>query len=423
MGASEELESNLGMSVARKELLGEGSVTLSAERYVTRDDSQSGFPMVSLGDETIFKVESGGTPKSDVPEYWNGGIAWATLVDLPASDFITEITSTVRTISDAGLKGSSAKMLPVNSILVSSRATIGRIAINRVPLATNQGFKNIVIADETKALAEYVALAVTRLVPTMQSWATGGTFAEISKSKFCELGIPLPPLEVQREIVAEIEGYQRVIDGARAVLDNYRPHIPVDPEWPKLELSEVTTKITDGTHKTPIYTDSGVPFWRVTDITKSNTSKKFISEDEHQELVRRCHPEKGDVLYSKNGTIGVAKLVDWDFDFSIFVSLALLKPKHDLLSPRYLECFLNSSDAMHQARARSKSGTVTNLHLVDIRTIKIPLPTLVDQQTIVAEIEAEQALVNGNRDLITRFENKIDAAIGRVWGEAKGDAA
>tara|TARA_R110002049_G_scaffold309165_1_gene517801 strand:- start:199 stop:639 length:441 start_codon:yes stop_codon:yes gene_type:complete len=121
----------------------------------------------------------------------------------------------VRTISEAGLKGSSAKLLPVNSVLVSSRATIGRIAINRVPLATNQGFKNIIIANKTKAVAEYVALAVTRLVPTMQSWATGGTFAEISKSKFCELEIPLPPLEVQREIVAEVEGYQQKIEVAK----------------------------------------------------------------------------------------------------------------------------------------------------------------------------------------------------------------
>lgn len=214
-GGGEGLESNLGFAVARSELLAEGSVTLSAERYVTREAGQSGFPMVSLGDESIFKIESGGTPKSDVAEYWNGGIPWATLVDLPASNFITEISDTVRTISDAGLKGSSAKMLPTNSVLVSSRATIGRIAINRVPLATNQGFKNIVIADATRALPEYVALAVTRLVPTMQSWATGGTFAEISKSKFCELEIPLPPLEVQREIVAEVEGYQSKIEEAK----------------------------------------------------------------------------------------------------------------------------------------------------------------------------------------------------------------
>ncbi|MNS28573.1 putative type I restriction enzymeP M protein [compost metagenome] len=224
-GGGEILESSIGFSVLRSDILAEGSVTLSAERYVTRDGTQSGFPMVSLGDKAIFKVEAGGTPKSDVPEYWNGDIAWATLVDLPATNFITEISGTARTISEAGLRGSSAKMLPVNSVLVSSRATIGRIAINRIPLATNQGFKNIVIVDHTRALAEYVALAVTRLVPTMQSWATGGTFAELSKSKFCELEIPLPPLEVQREIVAEVEGYQQEMEAAKAELDRLRSEV------------------------------------------------------------------------------------------------------------------------------------------------------------------------------------------------------
>ena len=74
----------------------------------------------------------------------------------------------------------------------------------------------------------------------MEAWATGGTFKEISKSKFCQLGIPLPPLPVQKEIVAEIEGYQKVIDGARAVVDNYHPHISVDPDWPLVNLGEIS---------------------------------------------------------------------------------------------------------------------------------------------------------------------------------------
>ncbi len=75
-----------------------------------------------------------------------------------------------------------------------------------------------------------------------------GTFNEISKSKFCELQIPLPPLEVQKEIVAEIEGYQKVIDGARAVLDNYRPHIPIHPDWPMVELAKICTNHSRQAH-------------------------------------------------------------------------------------------------------------------------------------------------------------------------------
>jgi type I restriction enzyme M protein len=256
-----------------------------------------------------------------------------------------------------------------------------------------------------------------RLKETVSKLKLGNTMPYIKLGMLTEFPIPLPPLEVQKEIVTEIEGYQKVINGARAVLDNYRPHIPIYTDWPILELSEVTTKITDGAHFTPTYVDEGVPFLRVTDITESSTSKKFIPREEHEELIKRCRPEKGDVLYSKNGTIGIAKLVDWDWEFSIFVSLCLIKPKKELLDPHYLKCFLNSDIAYAQATARSKSGTVTNLHLVDIKTIKIPLPPLATQQAIVAEIEAEQALVSANRELITRFEQKIQATLARIWDE------
>jgi restriction endonuclease S subunit len=224
---------------------------------------------------------------------------------------------------------------------------------------------------------------------------------------------------VQEEIVAEIEGYQKIIDGAKMVVENYKPKIDIDPEWEMVELQEITSKITDGTHKTPKYTDSGVPFWRVTDLTQSNDSKKFISRDEHQELIKRCNPVKGDVLYSKNGTIGVAKVVDWDFEFSIFVSLALIKPKHDLIDSLYLENYLNSDAALQQAKARSKSGTVTNLHLIDIKTIQVPLPKIEIQRQIVDRLEKEKGLVNANKQLIELFEQKIKNRIAKVWGEEK----
>ena len=78
-------------------------------------------------------------------------------------------------------------------------------------MATNQGFKNIVIQDPSQVIPEYIAFAMTKLVPVMEAWASGGTFKEISKAKFCQLNIPLPPLDIQRDIVAEIKGYQERI--------------------------------------------------------------------------------------------------------------------------------------------------------------------------------------------------------------------
>jgi restriction endonuclease S subunit len=183
------------------------------------------WPMVELGNAALFRIESGGTPKSDVAEYWGGPIAWATLVDLPASDCVSEIRTTQRTITERGLSESSAKLLAVNSVVVSTRATLGRIGINRIPLATNQGFKNIVIEDGRRAVPEYVAFALTDVVPIMEAWATGGTFKELSKSKFCELRIPLPPLATQQALVAEIEAEQALVAANRELITRFEQKI------------------------------------------------------------------------------------------------------------------------------------------------------------------------------------------------------
>ncbi len=210
---------------------------------------------------------------------------------------------------------------------------------------------------------------------------------------------------------------EKIADGGEYSLNEgrYRENAIVGNQYKLVDLSQVCEKITDGSHKTPNYTDSGIPFLRVTDITQSNTTKKFISQEEHDEFTKRCKPEKGDVLYSKNGTIGVAKLIDWDWEFSIFVSLALIKPKKEILDPRYLECFLNSDIGYSQAVARSKSGTVTNLHLIDIKTIKIPLPPIAIQKEIVAEIEGYQKEITNYELRIKECRQKIDKAIDKVW--------
>ena len=183
------------------------------------------WPLVKLGDKDIFDIVSGGTPKTSVGEYWDGGVPWITLADLPPDNAITEISATERTISPKGLRKSAAKMIPVNSVVVSSRATIGRIGINRIPLSTNQGFKNVVIQDHAQALSEYVALALIDLVPTMQAQASGATYKEITKTKFGQLEIPLPPLETQRAIAAELDAERALVDANRELIRRFEAKI------------------------------------------------------------------------------------------------------------------------------------------------------------------------------------------------------
>jgi type I restriction enzyme M protein len=417
--------------VPKEKIAANGDYNLSGERYREGAASNHSFPLVSLGEKSLFRVESGGTPKSDVEEYWSGGIPWATLVDLPATDFISEIIATKRTISDKGLRESSAKMIPANSVVVSTRATIGRIAINRVPIATNQGFKNIVIEDSARAVPEYVALALTKLVPTMQAWATGGTFAEISKSKFCELQLPLPPLEVQKEIVAEIEGYQKVINGARSVLDNYRPHIPIHPDWPMVELGEAA-QVTSGYSFNSKDFAEGNP---IKSIKIANVGvREFVTDDESNLPAEFCEKYPEVVVHSGELVITLTRSI-----ISTGLKVAVVPPAYhrSLLNQRvasirakenrsdnkFIYFSLCSGSAYVYIEEMARSLMQPNLSIVDLKKLEIPLPPLATQQAIVAEIEAEQVLVAANRELISRFEKKIQATLARVWGEEEPAAS
>lgn len=161
----------------------------------------------------------------------------------------------------------------------------------------------------------------------------------------------------------------------------------IPKHWEVSKLKFEASKIVDGAHFTPKYTDVGVPFLRVTDITDPNIlfdKIKYISEGEHQELIKRCHPKKGDMLLSKNGTIGKTKVIDWDWEFSIFVSLCLIRLK-PTYSPNLLSLFFESNLFDTQIRDSSKQSTVTNLHLEKIREFVLIKPPISEQDDIVAE--------------------------------------
>ena len=425
---SEGGKPELGLIVKKDRIAENGEYNLSGERYRDTAMSNYSFPIVSLGEGSIFRVESGGTPKSDIEEYWGGQIPWATLVDLPSSDFITEIITTKRTISEKGLRESSAKIIPENSVIVSTRATIGRIAINRKPIATNQGFKNIIIEDLARVIPEYVAFVLTKLVPTMKAWATGGTFAEISKSKFCELQIPLPPIDVQKEIVAEIEGYQKVINGARAVLDNYRPHISIHPDWPIVPIEDLCNIEHGFAFKGEFFIqekESNFPILLTPGnfaqggglyFTEKNT-KKYSGDFPDCYLLQR-----GDLVIVMTDLspmmkiLGMPAIIDSDnFLHNQRIGKVVLK------SDKVLKSFLRYAFLLDNVNGRIKreatGSTVRHTSPTRILSVEIPLPPIAIQQFIVAEIEAEQALVAANRELITRFEKKIQVTLARVWGE------
>ena len=222
---------------------------------------------------------------------------------------------------------------------------------------------------------------------------------------------------MQREIVAEIEGYQRVIDGARAVIDNYRPQIVVDPDWPMVAIAELTKPEYGFTEKAEDQGDAR--FIRITDISEDGTLRsdepKFITlTREAQESVL----EKGDILVARTGaTYGKTMIFKEDYT-AVFASyLIRLRFPLECVHPYYYWVFAQSDAYWSQAKALMTGGGQPQFNGNAIKQIKFPLPSLETQQAIVSEIEAEQSLVAANRELVERMEGKIRAAIRRVWGD------
>jgi type I restriction enzyme S subunit len=237
--------------------------------------------------------------------------------------------------------------------------------------------------------------------------------AAVNNNKIKNLEIPIPPLEEQKKIVQKLDYILSKIEAKKQRLfvirtkfnnevhllpNQYKKYeidkiIPLEnhpKHWKIEKLKNVCDKITDGAHITPTYVSEGIPFLRVKDIHNNEIDwekTKKIPVAEHLELTKRSKPEFGDVLFSKNGTIGISKVIDWKNEFSIFVSLALLKPKEELLNPYFLKYFLDSTHAIEQITRRSKTATVTNLHLEEIREINIPLPPFDEQKALVEKIK------------------------------------
>jgi type I restriction enzyme S subunit len=160
--------------------------------------------------------------------------------------------------------------------------------------------------------------------------------------------------------------------------------------WKWVTLGSILLKLTDGTHKTPKYAETGVKFVSVKDMSSgvlSLENTKFITEDEHKELYNRCNPQKGDMLLSKVGTTGVPAIIDTDEEFSLFVSVALLKYNHAYINQKYLYYLLQSPLVQKQAAENTRGVGNKNWVLDAISKTMIPLPPLAEQHRIVAKIE------------------------------------
>lgn len=261
----------------------------------------------------------------------------------------------------------------------------------------------------------------------------------IRPERFLQITIPLPPLDEQRRIVARIEALAAKIEEARGLRS--RIIVEADALSPSLltaaydcaaeiagrveRLDDLCVRVTDGTHITPSYVLEGIPFLSVKDISSGQIrfeEARLISHEEHASLTARCKPERDDVLLTKVGTTGFAKAIDTDREFSIFVSLALLKLDKSRLLPKFTEFMLNSSRLKEYSADGTRGVGNKNLVLKFIREFPMPAPPLLEQRRIVAYLDGLQAKVDALKRLQAETAAELDALLPSILDKAfKGE--
>ena len=419
----EVLSSPNALIVPKEKIAGNWDYNLSGERYREGVASISAWPFVQV--DQIFRKSE----RTVLPASLNGPVTYIGLENIEKNT--GEITGDIVTENPSEIKS-------LKNIFKPSDILYGKLRpnLNKVWLADREGICSTDIfviepCEEGVEPALYAYLFRSeRFNDAVMKQLKGAQLPRVGWSSFAEIQIPMPLLEVQKEIVAEIEGYQKVIDGARGVLENYRPHIPIHPDWPMVHVRSVSNRITKGTTPTTAghsYQVQGIVFLKVECISENGTllpeKFAFISEECHADQLR-SQLKSDDVLFSIAGALGrVALVPDNILPANTNQALSIITPDEQKIYAPYLAHVLRSKQVMAQAEQQKAGVAQYNLSLQQVGDLTLPLPPLATQQAVVAEIEAEQALVAANHELIKRFEKKIQAAIARVWGEPTGAEA
>ena len=360
----------------------------------------------------IADVVSGATPKTGVPGFWGGEIQWATPADLGRLDG-GSIARTPRTLTRAGLDSCGARLLPAGSVLLSSRAPIGHLAINAMPMATNQGFKSLV--PNHRVDARYLYHYLASRVEYLQSLGNGATFKELSKRTVEQIEIPLPAVDEQRRIAAILDQ----ADALRAKRCQVLAHLDAltqaifhdmfDAVDGSDSLAALVTEFRYGTSNKS--SEFGYPTLRIPNVMGGSLNLDEIKTVQVSDAeLARLRLVRGDLLFVRsNGNpdnVGRCAVFDplltgvssWSMDSWIYASYLIRARLDQSTKPEFLNAYFASSAGRQQLRERSKtSAGQYNINIDGLSSIRVPSVPLARQElfaTRIAGIAVRRAQVD-----------------------------
>jgi type I restriction enzyme M protein len=389
-------ESKLAVWVEKAKIAESGEYNLSGDRYRTATDyTNAKWPMVELGEVLDYEQPTDYIVKT---EDYND--SYPTPVLTAGKSFILGHTNEKDGIFHDGL--------PV--IIFDDFTT----ATKFVDFAFKVKSSAMKILHAKKELAD-----IRYIYFVMQNIEF--TFKEHKRfwiSEYSKIKIPLPPLEIQKQIVAELEGYQNIITGAKQITKNWKPKIEIDPTWEKVKLGEVCEIKAGGTpptNQTSYYENGDIP-WLKSEVCKDEIvtkPKTFISEQGLKNSSAKWLVENTTLIALVGATIGKTAFIT--FKATTNQNVAGLYPKNiKQLDPFYLYLM---SQTLYDIFMKLGDGGFKMANLSFIKDLEIPLPPLATQKEIVEKIEAERALVESAKKLIDIYTQKTKETLAKLWSE------
>lgn len=276
------------------------------------------------------------------------------------------------------------------------------------------------ITKTTNVLKEYVFHLIQKKLKEIEKETNAVTVKHISVKQILDIEIPLPPIEVQEEIVRELEQIQKIIDGAKQVVDNYRPVIDIDPKWEMNELSNIVSVNNECGNPLELFGEGTFTYIDISSV-ESKTGKinleNIISTDDAPSRARRII-KKGDLIISSvRPNLKSFGYIDFNPIKTISSTGFMVVTPSSKIDGLFLYHLFFNDFLQNQMISKMEKGAYPSINQTDFNKLEIPVPPIEIQQSIVKRIESERQIIEGNKKLIEIYTQKIEDRINKIWGE------